>query len=157
MLRGVVGPGRIALGADPTTRGATTNGRPGQLTRTPGRPPGSGTLGAPGRPRTYPLELELDTRTSGTLGISPGTQGGDQPRGGKGRPPHGALRRLDGLDLGRTARQQEDTEVALRLFRTLEGSRLAAEWRTASLCSNYNGPPSAGRKRGSAGRLTDLQ
>ena len=157
MLRGVVGPGRIALGADPITRGAAMNGRPGQLARTPGRPPGNGTPGAPGRPRTYPPESDLDTRTSGTPGISLRSQGGDQPRRERGRPPRGALRRLDGLDLGRTARQQEDMEVALRLFRTLEGSSLAAEWHTASLYSNYSGPPLAGRKRGSAGRLTDLQ
>ena len=157
VLRGVVGPGRIALGADPITRGAAMNGRPGQLARTPGRPPGNGTPGAPGRPRTYPPESDLDTRTSGTPGMSLRSQGGDQPRREGGRPPRGALRRLDGLDLGRTARQQEDMEVARRPFRTLEESRLVAAWRTASLFSNYNEPPSAGRRRGSAGRQTGLQ
>ena len=153
---GVVDPGRNALGADPTTRGAAMNGRPGQLARTPGRPPGNGTPGAPGRPRTYLRESDLDTRTSGTPGMSLRSQGGDQPRREGGRHPRGALRRLDGLDLGRTARQQEDMEVAHRPFRTLDESRLVAAWRTASLFSNYNEPPWVGRKRGSAGRRTGL-
>ena len=72
-------------------------------------------------------------------------------------PPRGALRRLGGLGLGRTVRQQEDMEVARRPFRTLDELRLVVAWRTASLFSNYNVPPRAGRRRGSAGRQTGLQ
>ena len=166
-IRGVVGPGMTALGADPITHGAAMNGRRGRLARAPSgrlrgdaRPArrphspvsGNGRNGAPGRPRKYLRESKLDDRTPGTPGRSPRGQGGDQPRTGGGRHPRGALRRLDGPDLGRMPRQPEDMEVAHHPFRTLDESRLVSAWRMVSLSSSCREPPWVGRKLGSVGK-----
>ena len=156
MLRGVVGPGRIALGADPITRGAAMNGRPGQLARTPGRPPGNGTPGAPGRPRTYPRESDLDTRTSGTPGISQRGQVGGQPRTRGRRHPRGAQKRQDGLDRGRRASRPGGME-AHHLSHTQGALRLVRAWSTASLFNSCSESPRGGRRPGHAGRQVELR
>ena len=164
---GVVGPGMTALGTDPITHGVAMNGRRGRLARAPSgrlrgdarpahrpRSPvsGNGRNGAPGRPRKYPRESELDDRTPGIPGRRPRGQGGDQPRMGGGHHPRGAPRRLDGLDPGRRPPQPEDMEVAHHPFRTLDESRLVLAWRMVSLFSSCREPPWVGRRRGSVGK-----
>ena len=154
-LPGGADPGRTARGEGLTTPGAVPNGRPRRPARTPGDPPGSATTGVPGRPRKYLRESDLDTRTSGTPGISLRGQVGGQPRTRRRRHPRGAQKRQDGLDRGWRASRPGGME-AHHLSHTQDALRLVRAWSTASLFNSCSESPRGGRRPGHAGRQADL-